>query len=60
MLMLSLIPIKHSMQGKYLENQQIEPDIKVPISPEDAANGIDTQLKAAVEELLKQLDSQKK
>ncbi len=48
------------MQGKYLENQQIEPDIKVPISPEDAANGIDTQLKAAVEDLLKQLDSQKK
>ncbi|HCT31214.1 MAG TPA: peptidase S41 [Bacteroidales bacterium] len=48
------------MNGKYLENQQIEPDIKVPISPEEAANGIDTQLKAAVEDLLKQLDAQKK
>jgi tricorn protease len=48
------------MNGNYLENQQTEPDIKVAISPEDAANGSDTQLKAAVEDLLKQLDSQKK
>jgi len=30
------------------------------ITPEDAANSNDTQLKAAVEELIKQLDSQKK
>lgn len=48
------------MNGNYLENQQTEPDIKVAISPEDAANGVDTQLKTAVEDLLKQLDSQKK
>ena len=48
------------MNGNYLENHQTEPDIKVAISPEDAANGIDTQLKAAVDEMLKQLDSQRK
>lgn len=48
------------MNGNYLENHQTDPDIKVAITPEDAANGIDTQLKAAVDEMLKQLDSQKK
>lgn len=41
--------------GKYLENQQLYPDIQVHISPEDAANGTDTQLQKAVEELLKQI-----
>ena len=44
------------MNGKYLENQQIEPDIRMSISPEDAESGNDTQLRAAVEELLKQLE----
>ncbi len=48
------------MNGNYLENHQTEPDIKVIITPEDAANGNDTQLNAAVEELIRQLDSQKK
>ncbi|NOU16193.1 MAG: peptidase S41 [Bacteroidales bacterium] len=48
------------MNGNYLENHQTEPDIKVMITPEDAANGNDTQLKAAVDELIKQLDNQKK
>ncbi len=41
--------------GKYLENQQLYPDIQVSIKPEEAATGTDTQIKAAVEELLKQL-----
>ena len=39
--------------GKYLENNQLEPDIKVENSPEDFANGIDNQLRAAVKELLR-------
>ncbi|QKG79095.1 S41 family peptidase [Tenuifilum thalassicum] len=44
-----------ALNGEYLENHQLYPDIQVSISPEDAATGIDTQIKAAVEELLKQL-----
>lgn len=38
--------------GKYLENNQLEPDIKVMNMPEDFANGIDKQIQAAVKELL--------
>ena len=39
--------------GKYLENQQLEPDIKVPNSPEAVSKGKDQQLEAAVKELKK-------
>jgi tricorn protease len=39
--------------GKYLENNQLEPDIKVMNMPEDYANGIDKQIRVAVEQLLK-------
>jgi Tol biopolymer transport system component/C-terminal processing protease CtpA/Prc len=39
--------------GRYLENQQLEPDILVRNSPEDCAAGIDRQLQEAVRELLK-------
>ena len=42
--------------GSYLENSQLEPDIKVANSPETIVKGEDTQLKTAVEELLKELD----
>ncbi len=42
--------------GSYLENSQLEPDIKVSNSPETIVQGEDTQLKTAVEELLKELD----
>ena len=42
--------------GSYLENSQLEPDIKVANSPETIVKGEDTQLKAAVEELLKELE----
>lgn len=42
--------------GSYLENSQLEPDIKVANSPETIVLGEDTQLKTAVEELLKELD----
>lgn len=46
-------------EGHYLENHQLEPDIKVANNPADAVNGIDSQLKAAVDELLKEIDSKK-
>ena len=42
--------------GSYLENSQLEPDIKVANAPETIVAGEDTQLKTAVEELLKELD----
>ncbi|MDE6100196.1 MAG: peptidase S41, partial [Paramuribaculum sp.] len=46
-------------EGHYLENFQLEPDVKVANNPADAVNGIDSQLRAAVEELLKEIDSKK-
>jgi len=45
--------------GSYLENKQLEPDIKVANSPETLVKGEDTQLKVAVDELLKEIDSAK-
>ena len=45
--------------GSYLENSQLEPDIKVANSPETVVKGEDIQLKAAVDELLKEIDSKK-
>ena len=42
--------------GSYLENSQLEPDIKVANSPETVVKGEDTQLKAALDELLKEID----
>ena len=41
--------------GTYLENQQLEPDIKVANDPNTVTTGEDKQLKSAVEELLKEL-----
>lgn len=41
--------------GSYLENTELEPDIYVLNSPETIVKGEDTQLKAAVDELLKEL-----
>ena len=41
--------------GSYLENQQLEPDVKVANSPEKIILGEDEQLAKAVEEMLKQL-----
>lgn len=46
--------------GSYLENDQLEPDIKVANAPETVVKGIDTQLKVAVEELLREIDAKKK
>lgn len=45
--------------GSYLENNQLEPDVKVANSPETVIKGEDTQLRTAVEELLKELDTSK-
>lgn len=42
--------------GSYLENTQLEPDIKIANSPEAVVKGQDTQLKTAVDELLKEID----
>ena len=41
--------------GSYLENKQLEPDVKVANDPATIVKGEDKQLKVAVEELLKDL-----
>ena len=46
-----------TQEGNYLENSQLEPDIKVRNTPEKLAQGIDEQLEAAVKELLKEVDA---
>ena len=42
-------------QGNYLENSQLEPDIKVLNDPAEVVKGIDTQLITATKELMKQI-----
>ena len=42
-------------QGNWLENTQLEPDVKVRNTPEKMADGVDEQLEAAVKELLNEL-----
>lgn len=42
--------------GSFLENQQLEPDIKVNNDPNDIVRGVDAQLEAAVRELLREID----
>ena len=42
--------------GSYLENTQLEPDILIYNTPEQIVSGEDAQLKAAVEELLREID----
>lgn len=46
--------------GSYLENQQLEPDIKVANDAETVVSGVDQQLEAAVKALLNDIDSAKK
>ena len=46
--------------GSYLENKQLEPDIKVANSPELIITGRDEQLETAVKALLEQIDAEKK
>ena len=42
-------------QGNWLENTQLEPDVKVRNTPEKMASGVDEQLEAAVRELQKEV-----
>lgn len=46
-------------EGTYLENSQLEPDVKVANTPEALTAGEDLQLKTAVETLLRDIDSRK-
>lgn len=46
-------------EGYYLENTQLEPDVKVANDPATVVKGEDTQLRAAVESLLNDLKSKK-
>ncbi len=46
--------------GSYLENKQLEPDIKVANSPEIIITGRDEQLETAVKALLEEIDAEKK
>lgn len=45
--------------GSYLENKQLEPDVKVENRKELVVTGRDEQLEAAVKQLLKEIDSNK-
>ncbi len=45
-------------EGNYLENTQLEPDIKVANEPEVVVSGDDQQLRAAVRAMLDQLDKE--
>ena len=47
-------------EGTYLENAQLEPDIKVVNDPKSITAGEDLQLKTAVDTLLHDIDSKKK
>ncbi len=44
-------------ENRPTENLQVEPDIRVPLSYEDLLSGNDTQLDAAVKEMLKEIGS---
>jgi C-terminal processing protease CtpA/Prc len=46
-------------EGNYLENTQLEPDVKVYNAPESIVTGEDTQLRTAVETLLHDIDAAK-
>ncbi len=44
-------------QGNWLENTQLEPDVKVRNTPEKMAKGEDEQLEAAVKELMREVEA---
>jgi len=44
------------LEGVFYENNQMEPDIRVPLTPEIMTSGRDEQIEEAVKELLKDLD----
>ncbi len=43
--------------GTYLENTELNPDIRIENSPESVVTGEDAQLRTAVEELLREIDN---
>lgn len=47
-------------EGTYLENSQLNPDVEVYNDPATVVTGEDTQLRTAVQELLKEIDAKKK
>lgn len=47
------------MNGHYAENMELEPDVEVYNKPADVLNGVDEQLKAAVDTLLRGLPAKK-
>lgn len=47
-------------EGNYLENSQLEPDVKVVNTPDRMMKGYDDQLETAVKTLLKDIDAEKK
>lgn len=47
------------LDGNYLENHQLEPDILVLNDPAEVVSGRDAQIEAAVSELLKDIDATK-
>jgi C-terminal processing protease CtpA/Prc len=47
----------HLPDGSFLENQQLEPDVKVANDPATVVLGTDTQLETAVRELLRIIDN---
>ncbi len=53
------IGMRDMTTGKMLENQELEPDIRVQNDPGKAARGEDQQLEAAVKELLKETSEKK-
>lgn len=48
-----------TQEGNYLENCQLEPDVKVKNAPEKFLNGRDEQLETAVKEMLNELKTKK-
>lgn len=46
-------------EGNYLENTQLEPDVKVALDKVKSLEGVDNQLKTAVETLLRDIDASK-
>ena len=49
-----------TVEGKYLENLQLEPDVLVINDPQSAAQGRDKQLEVAVKEMLKEIQAEKR
>lgn len=49
-----------TLDGEYLENNELKPDYEVYLTPNDMANGLDPQIEKSVEVLLKQIEENAK